>query len=86
MTVPFERGTEVRYNGSLWKLAGDILVVLGPCDCNRCPCTEPSCDQHHYLLADPWDDPDADPLTLPPKLIHARHSSLEPYVPQELTS
>lgn len=78
----FRRGDQVRYVGSVRKYEQDVLVVLGFCRCGHCPCADPHClpaGQPHYRLSDPWDEPSADPTTLPAVLEHARHSSLEPF-------
>jgi hypothetical protein len=78
--TPYPRGTAVTYHGSIEGHHGERLIVLGPCPCDRHPCPE-GCDQQlpHYALADPWDDPHADPLTLEPAMLHVRHTSITLY-------
>lgn len=67
----YPAGTRVIYDGTLRYYQGDTLTVIGPCDCPRCPCTEPDCLPHsqpHYELADDRGQ----------VMAHARHSNLRP--------
>lgn len=69
--APLPPGTLVTYQGTLRYYRDDTLTVLGPCDCRRCPCTEPDCHPHgqpHYELADEHGQ----------VMAHARHSNLRP--------
>jgi hypothetical protein len=71
-TTPHPRGTSVRYHGAIPGHYGDLLTVLGTC-------VDGDGRQPRYLLADPWDDPHADVLTLPPTLTHIPHADISYY-------
>ena len=76
-TTPLPEGTRVVYEGTHPAYEGDLLTVLGPCGCRRCPCNEPDCQPHgqpHYQLAD----------EIGLVLGHARHSNLRPVPAEEL--